>query len=60
MDGLPHGGPRRYPISPVVVAAVLVRKNDKVLMVNRGWDPSKGLRLMTWMVFRSGLTFVNW
>ena len=42
MDGLPHGDPRRYPSSPVVVAAVLVRKNDKVLLVKRGWDPFKG------------------
>ena len=43
MDGLPSGDPRKYPTSPVVVAAVLVRKDDKVLLAKRGWDPFKGL-----------------
>ena len=43
MDGLPYDDPRRYPTSPVLVAAVLVRKDDKVLLAKRGWDPFKGL-----------------
>ena len=43
MDGLPSEDPRRYPVSPVVVAAVLVRKDDKVLLAKRGGAPFKGL-----------------
>lgn len=43
MDGLPPGDPRRYPTSPVVIAAVLVRKDDRVLLVKRGGEPFKGL-----------------
>lgn len=43
MDGLPPGDARRYPGSPVVIAAVLVRKDDKVLLAKRGGEPFKGL-----------------
>ena len=43
MDSLPSGDPRKYPTSPVVVAAVLVRRDDKVLLAKRGWEPYKGL-----------------
>jgi 8-oxo-dGTP diphosphatase len=43
MDGLPPGDPRRYPKSPVVIAAVIVRKGDKILLAKRGGEPYKGL-----------------
>jgi 8-oxo-dGTP diphosphatase len=43
MDGLPPGDSRRYPKSPVVIAAVLVRKDDRVLLAKRGGEPYKGL-----------------
>lgn len=33
MDNLQDGDLRRYPISPVAVAAVLIRKDDKVLLI---------------------------
>ena len=43
MDGLPLGDSRRYPKSPVVIAAVIVRKGDKILLAKRGGEPYKGL-----------------
>jgi 8-oxo-dGTP diphosphatase len=43
MDGLPTGDPRRYPQSPVLIAAVLVRRDNKVLLIKRGGEPYKGL-----------------
>ncbi len=43
MDGLPPGDSRRYPKSPVAIAAVLVRRGDKVLLAKRGGEPFKGL-----------------
>ena len=43
MSTLTPDDPRRYPNSPVVIAAVLVRREDKVLLVKRGGEPFKGL-----------------
>lgn len=43
MDGLPPGDPRRYPKSPRVSAHVLVRNDNKVLLIKRGGEPFKGL-----------------
>ncbi len=43
MDGLlPLGDPRRYPKSPRVSAHVMVRKDNKVLLIKRGGEPYKG------------------
>ncbi len=43
MDGLPPGDTRRYPKSPVLIAAVVVRKDGKILLAKRGGEPYKGL-----------------
>ena len=43
MSTLTPDDPRRYPKSPIVIATVLVRKEDKVLLVKRGGEPFKGL-----------------
>lgn len=43
MDGLPPGDSRRYPRSPVVIAAVIVRRGDRILLAKRGGEPYKGL-----------------
>ena len=42
MDGLPPGDPRRYPQFPRVSAHVMVRKDNKVLLIQRGGEPYKG------------------
>ena len=43
MDGLPPGDSRRYPKSPLAIAAVVVRKGNKILLATRGGEPYKGL-----------------
>ena len=43
MDSPPPGDPRRYPVSRVVIAAVLVRKDNRVLLAKRSGEPFKGL-----------------
>ena len=43
MDGIPPGDTRRYPKAPVPIAAVLVRRGNKVLLAKRGGEPFKGL-----------------
>ena len=43
MDSLPPDDPRRYPKSPRVSAHVIVRKDNRVLLIKRGGEPFKGM-----------------
>lgn len=42
MGILPPGDPRRYPNNPRVSAHTIVRKDDRVLLIQRGGEPFKG------------------
>jgi len=43
MSILPPGDTRRYPNRPLISAHVIVRKDNKVLLIKRGGEPFKGM-----------------
>ena len=43
MGILSPGDPRRYPKTPLISAHTIVRKDDRVLLIQRGGEPFKGI-----------------
>ena len=42
MGILPPGDPRRYPKTPLISAHTIVRRDNRVLLIQRGGEPFKG------------------